>query len=180
MNVSRDIGLHTGFAERLTKPLYTLATSVIQLSEFNEGCGADTADLAWCRHPTKCSAEAAKHVSCLVVRYFSENSRIFDKWVFCSRAKMASKLRACEIHTGSLVRAVSGEFGEGRSPAKNRAVSSGVAEDVNLWLETKAREKPSQVTELPVWANFTTGHLWNSARLRLSYCSACFVFLARR
>ena len=66
-------------------------------------------------------------VSCLVVRYFSENSRIFDKWVFCSRAKMASKLRACEIHTGSLVRAASGEFGEGRSPAKNRAVSSGVA-----------------------------------------------------
>ena len=58
---------------------------------------------------------------------FLENSRIFDKWVFCSRAKMASKLRACEIHTGSLVRAASGEFGEGRSPAKNRAVSSGVA-----------------------------------------------------
>jgi hypothetical protein len=51
----------------------------------------------------------------------------FDKWVFCSRAKMPSKLRACEIHTGSLVRAASGEFGEGRSPAKNRAVSSGIA-----------------------------------------------------
>src|SRR5262245_8486464 len=40
---------------------------------------------------------------------------------------MAAKLRACEIHAGSLVRAASGEFGEGRSPAKNRAVSSAVA-----------------------------------------------------
>src|SRR5215510_11410114 len=40
---------------------------------------------------------------------------------------MASKLRACEIHAASLVRAASGEFCEGRSPAKNRAVSSAVA-----------------------------------------------------
>ncbi len=61
MNVSRDIGLYTSFAERLTKSLYTLATSVIQLAEFNEGCGADTADLAWSHYPTECSAEAAKH-----------------------------------------------------------------------------------------------------------------------
>ena len=45
---------------------------------------------------------------------------------------MASKLRACEIHAGSLARAVSGEFGEGRSPARNRAVSSAVAVSAQL------------------------------------------------
>jgi hypothetical protein len=62
VNVSRDLGRYTGFAERLAKSLNTLASSVIQLSEFNEGCGADTADPAWGHHPTKCPAEAAKHV----------------------------------------------------------------------------------------------------------------------
>jgi hypothetical protein len=40
---------------------------------------------------------------------------------------MESKLRACEIQVGSLVRAASDEFGEGCSPARNRAVSSAVA-----------------------------------------------------
>src|SRR5690242_5548269 len=70
-------------------------------------------------------------VSCLVVRYFSENARILER-SFSSRAKMESKLRACEIHAASLVRAASGEFGEGGSPAKNRAVSSAVAVSAQL------------------------------------------------
>jgi len=62
VNVSRDLGLYTGFAKRLTQPLYALAVLVIQLSEFNERCGADTAYLAWSHHPTECSAGAAKQV----------------------------------------------------------------------------------------------------------------------
>ena len=37
------------------------------------------------------------------------------------------KKRACETQAGSLVRAASGEFGEGGSPARNRAASSAVA-----------------------------------------------------
>jgi hypothetical protein len=41
VNVSWDISLCTGFAKRLTQPLYALATSVIQLAEFNEGGGAN-------------------------------------------------------------------------------------------------------------------------------------------
>ena len=64
MNISGNFGLYTSFTEGLTKSLCTLATQVIQLSEFNEGCGADTADLPRCRYPTERSAEAAKHVSC--------------------------------------------------------------------------------------------------------------------
>jgi hypothetical protein len=39
------------FVEQLTKSLCALAVSVIQLSEFDEGCGADTADSAWAHYP---------------------------------------------------------------------------------------------------------------------------------
>jgi hypothetical protein len=47
VNVSRDISLYRRFIKRLTKSLCALAASVIQLSEFDEGYGADTADSAW-------------------------------------------------------------------------------------------------------------------------------------
>ena len=66
-------------------------------------------------------------VSCLSVRYFFENSRTLESWTLSSRAKMESKLRACDSQAGSLVNAASGEFEDGRNPAKNRAVSSAVA-----------------------------------------------------
>jgi hypothetical protein len=40
---------------------------------------------------------------------------------------MEPKCCACDTQAGSLVRAASGEFGEGGSPARNRAASSAVA-----------------------------------------------------
>ena len=66
-------------------------------------------------------------VPCLSVRYFWENSRILERWVFSSRVKMESKCCACDTQVGSFARAASGEFGEGGSPARNRAASSAVA-----------------------------------------------------
>ena len=63
-------------------------------------------------------------VSCLSAKCSRENARTFESVVLSSRANIASRLRACCCHAGSLVSGSSGEPGEGGNPARNRAVSS--------------------------------------------------------
>src|SRR5580692_9944585 len=66
-------------------------------------------------------------VWCFSVRRSCENARISESLVLSSCPKMESKWRACSSQDGFLVSGASGESAAGGSPARKRAVSSGVA-----------------------------------------------------
>src|SRR5579862_8411577 len=66
-------------------------------------------------------------VSCCCGRFSLAKARTFASVLASSRAKIASKKRACCAQPGSLANAANGEFGAGGRPARKRAVSSAVA-----------------------------------------------------
>src|SRR5580692_6070739 len=66
-------------------------------------------------------------VSCCCGRCSLEKARTLASVLASSRVKIESKKRACCAQPGSLASAANGEFCAGGRPARNRAVSSGVA-----------------------------------------------------